>query len=148
MVDNRTSDLAKVYGPGEVMPSKSGTKIPLREQHTMTYYKLDEKTGEIIEMPNLPADAIFYKRYLARGYVTDRSLLEERSARIIERNREIQPVEKSQEAQADKVVPLTVEEKEEPTVEEKAELICETCGQSAKNKAGLKAHIRIKHPNH
>jgi len=38
-----------------------------------TYYKLEH--GEIVECPNLPADARSIKRYLARGLVLDKEQL-------------------------------------------------------------------------
>jgi hypothetical protein len=139
MSDNRTG--ASLYGPGEAMPTKTGGKRVM-ETHTMTYWKLDEDTGEIIECKNLPADRIFFQRYLSRGLVTDRNSLEAKSAEIKARLRGDQPVE---------TVPLTIsndkleevsQEEESDKVEPSTTLVCEVCGFVARSQFGLMSHMK------
>ena len=133
MADNRTG-MVEVYGPGEHMVTRKGKRgIAMREQHKALFYKLDEDTGEIIEM-RLPSDSPFYQQYLGRGFVTERSLLEKRSLEI-QRKKGLLPVEESQEAPADK---------EAPHIEEKPEinLKCEVCGFTAKSVSGLRLHMK------
>ena len=116
-----------------------------REQNHMTYYKLDKETGEIIECPRLPADAVFFKRYLARGMTIDRASLEEQSARIKTRLQggviETNPME-AVDPEMVSATPTVMMNVSPP-----GNMKCDVCGKPMKNLAGLKSHKRIKH-NH
>lgn len=130
MADNRTANMVEVVPPGSRIGKRGAV---LREQRKMNYYRLDERNGAIIEM-HLPSDGIFYRQYLERGFVTERSLLEERSLEI-KRNLGLLPDEKSQEATAAKEVPHQPEEEVNP-------LVCEICGKECRSAFGLQAHMK------
>lgn len=47
----------------------------LVQQPRATFYTRNRKTGEIVEMPNLPADPYSMEHYLRKGFVLDKSQL-------------------------------------------------------------------------
>ena len=56
------------------------SEVPAKKQPKITMYRPERvirdgvatETGEVIEMPNLPADAASLKRYLSRGFSLER----------------------------------------------------------------------------
>jgi len=44
----------------------------LRPQPRATYYTINKNNGEVVEMPNLPADPYSLQHYLAKGFTLTR----------------------------------------------------------------------------
>ena len=113
-----------------------------KEQHHLTFYKLDKETGAIIEMPRLPADPPFYQRYLSRGYVTDKRLLEDES-KVLKAKLGQEEIVNPAEAVDKELISDTPTEVKSLTVEPVSSgWICDDCGFEAKSEFGLKAHMK------
>ena len=87
------------------------TEVPGKTIPKATYYKRDQE-GQVIAMPNLPADSHNMRRYLSRGFVLDPEKL--------------------------KVEPLPAE----PQEGEPAGFTCETCGKAFSHRVALIGHRR------
>uniref|UniRef100_A0A6M3XP75 Uncharacterized protein n=1 Tax=viral metagenome TaxID=1070528 RepID=A0A6M3XP75_9ZZZZ len=63
-MDREQMEIFNTMG-GMIRPMKD-----LKKQNKMTFYKV--LNGEVIEMPDLPSDPIFMRRYLDRGYTLEK----------------------------------------------------------------------------